>query len=227
MSVPTSDELKDYKCKREKVTQRPPISYAQYKCKPWITEPNRIKIKLLEGNTFLCNLMGDASNPKTYIKWFLVYLRVISKKKFDEKLLACSKSLKEALEDLQKPSKVPKKESADEKAERKLELAAAKLRSSEAYVEHASAIGVCYDLFCQLLADEPQVQRDRMVREVHKKDPWMGLDGNKHKGLHMKTSKLLEDCIMFHKLTVFNCDWVERQKAYMMGSLEKPRQLTI
>jgi hypothetical protein len=43
----------------------------------------------------------------------------------------------------------------------------------------------------------------------------------------MKTSKSLEDCIMFHKLTVFNCDAAERQKAYMMGSLKKPRQLTI
>jgi hypothetical protein len=29
--------------------------------------------------------MGDASYPKTYVKWFLVYLHVISEKKFDEK----------------------------------------------------------------------------------------------------------------------------------------------
>ena len=86
--------------------------------------------------------MGDASNVKTYIKWYLVYLRVISKKNFDKKLLAFSKSLKEALEDLKKSSKVPKKESVDEKAEHELELAAAKLRSSEAYAEHASTIGV-------------------------------------------------------------------------------------
>ena len=37
----------------------------------------------------------------------------------------------------------------------------------------------------------------------------------------MKTSRLLEDCIMFHKLTVFHCDVAERQKAYMMRSLRK------
>ena len=55
----------------------------------------------------------------------------------------------------------------------------------------------------------------------------MGLDGVKHIGLHMKTAKSLEDCIMFHKITVFSVDAVERQKAYMMGSLKKPRQLTI
>ena len=43
----------------------------------------------------------------------------------------------------------------------------------------------------------------------------------------MKTSKLLEDCIMFHKLTVFNCDAMEWHKAYMMGSLKKPHLMTI
>jgi hypothetical protein len=45
------------------------------------------------------------------------------------------------------------------------------------------------------------------------------LNGKKHKGLHMKTSKLLKDCIMFHKLTVVHCDAAEWQKAYMVGSL--------
>jgi hypothetical protein len=43
----------------------------------------------------------------------------------------------------------------------------------------------------------------------------------------MKSTKSLEDCIMFHKITVFSVDTAERQKAYMMGSLKKPRQLTI
>jgi hypothetical protein len=155
-----------------------------------ITEPNRIKIKLLEGDTFQCNLMEDASNPETYVKWLFIFIRVISKKKFDKKLKACSKSLKKVLEDLRKTTKVPKKESPEQKAEQELELTAAKLRSAEAHAKHATAISVCYDLFCQLLADEPQVQWDRIVMEVHNKDPWTGLDGNKHKGLHMKTEDL-------------------------------------
>jgi hypothetical protein len=87
--------------------------------------------------------MGDASNAEIYMKWYFVKLRVMSKKKFDEKLLACSEALKEALEDLMKPSKVPKKESVDEEAERELELAACKLNSAEAYADHAKVIGVC------------------------------------------------------------------------------------
>ncbi len=43
----------------------------------------------------------------------------------------------------------------------------------------------------------------------------------------MKTSKSLEDCITFHKRTVFSLDAVERQKSYMMGSLKKPHRMTI
>ncbi len=55
--------------------------------------------------------------------------------------------------------------------------------------------------------------------EVHELDPWTGLDGVKHKGLRTKTSESLEDCIMFHKRTVFSLDAAEQQKSYMMGSL--------
>ena len=107
-------------------------------------------------------------------------------------------------------SKVPKRESVEQKAERKLELVAANTRLVEAKVEHNSRIQACYDLFRQLLADKPHVQWDRIVFKVYSKDPWTGLNGKKHKGLHMKTSKSLEDCIMFHKLTVFHCDAAER-----------------
>jgi hypothetical protein len=111
MSVPSNQDLKDYKWERGKVTQRPPILYAQYRYKKWLTEPNKIKIKLLGGDTFQCNLMGDASNAEIYMKWYFSYLRVIVEKKFNENLLACSETLKSALEDLKKPSKVPKRES--------------------------------------------------------------------------------------------------------------------
>jgi hypothetical protein len=58
-------------------------------------------------------------------------------------------------------------------------------------------------------------------------DPWTMLNGQKNKGLRMKTSKSLEDCITFHKRTVFSLDAVELQKSYMMGSLKKPHRMTI
>jgi hypothetical protein len=157
MSVPSNQDLKDYECERGKVTQRPPISYAQYRYKKRLTEPNKIKAKLLGGDTFLCDFMGDTFNAETYMKWYFNYLRVIVERKSDVKLLACAETLKRAIEDLKKPSKVPKRESEDQKAERELELAACKEKLDNLYAKHATAIGVHYDLFRQLLADEPQV----------------------------------------------------------------------
>jgi hypothetical protein len=132
MGVPSNQDLKDYKCERGKVTQWPPISYAQYHYKKWLMEPDKIKIRLLGGDTFQCDLMGDTFNAKTYMKWYFNYLRVIVEKKFDEKLLACSETLKRAIKDLKNPSKVPKRESVNQAAERKLELAACKVKSDAA-----------------------------------------------------------------------------------------------
>jgi hypothetical protein len=135
--------------------------------------------------------------------------------------------LKKVLEDVKKFSKIPKKESVELKAEQELEVTPSKVRSAEVKAECATKIGACYDLFAQLLADKPQVQWDHIIMEVHNKDPWTGLDGTKHKGLFVKSPKFLEDCITFHKLTLFNCDAAEQQKAYMMGSLRKPNLMII
>ena len=151
----------------------------------------------------------------------------MDEKKLRGKLATTSESLKKVLEELKKFLKVPKKNTAEQKATRELEATVAKVKATEANAVHAIAIGACYDLFRQLLADDHQVQWDRIAREAHCNDPWTALDGSKHKGLHMKTSELLEDCIMFHKLRVFLCDAAEPQKFYMMGSLKKPHGMSI
>ena len=135
------DALRGHDCKRGKVAQRPPISYAQFKYKPWVTKPNKIKIKLLDGDTFLCNLMSNASNPESYVKWILVFLRVMEEKKLRKKLATSSESLKKVLKNVKKFKKVPKKESMETKAEQEFEVTTAKVRSAEVKAKYATAIG--------------------------------------------------------------------------------------
>jgi hypothetical protein len=168
MSVPNDQELKDYECERGKVTQRPPILYAQYGYKKWLVEPDKLKVKLLGGDTFLVELMGDTSNAETYMKWYFNYLRIIVERKSDLKVLACADALKRAA--------IPKRESEDQKAGRKLELAACQEKYDATYTKHADAIGVHYNLFRQLLLDEPQVQWDRIVEDVHVLSKSLGLN---------------------------------------------------
>ena len=92
-------------------------------------------------------------------------------------------TLTKVQEEVKKLFKFPKKESKEANAEQEIKLVATDLRFAEANVGYGSAIGACYDLFCQLLAEEPQVQWERIIVDVHNKDPWIGLDGVKHKGI--------------------------------------------
>ncbi len=151
----------------------------------------------------------------------------MGEKKLREKLNVVTKERKKLLEEMKKFLKVPKREAPELKVVRELEVAATRVKLMEASTVHVIAIGACYDLFRQLLADDPQVQWDRIVREVHKINPWTALNGMKNKGLRMKTSELLQDCIMFHKCTVFSVDAAKQQKSYMMGSLKKPHNMSI
>ena len=94
----------------------------------------------------------------------------MEEKKLNEVLDVAKQTLTKVQEEVKRHSKVPKRESVEQKAERKLELVAANTQLVEAKVEHGSTIGACYDLFRQLLADEPQVQWDRIIFKVHSKD---------------------------------------------------------
>ena len=54
---------------------------------------------------------------------------------------------------------------------REVELAATKVKLEEATTIHTIAIQACYDLFRQLLVDDPHDQWDRIVREVTNQTP--------------------------------------------------------
>jgi hypothetical protein len=179
MSVTGPDDIKDGDCERGRVTQQPPILYAQYKYPKWLTEPDSVKVKLPQGNRYTCDLMHDTSNAKTYLKWFHTYLRVLGKKELRAPLDAATMERRKLLEEFKKFSKAPKRELAENKVKREDELAATKLKLVEANTIHAIAIQACYDLFRKLLADDPRDQWDRIVKEVQESDPWTLLDGDR------------------------------------------------
>jgi hypothetical protein len=172
MSVVGLDDIKDGDCKCGRVTQRPPISYAQFKYPKWLTEPDSVKVRLSKDNQYTCDLMNNASNTETYLKWIQVYLCVLGEKNLRAPLDVATMERKKLLEDLKKFIKVPKREAVENKVTRELEVAATKVKLKEATTIHMIAIQACYDLFRQLLVDDPHDQWDRIVREVHETDPW-------------------------------------------------------
>jgi len=88
-------------------------------------------------------------------------------------------------------------------------------------------VGLVYDLFHKTLKEDPELQWDRIVNDMHAKDPWEDLRGAKHDGLRRKSVASLWECIDFHKLTVYSVDAVERQKFYMLCNLKKPAKSII
>jgi hypothetical protein len=50
MSVIGPDDIKDGDCERKRVTQWPPILYAQFKYPKWLTEPDSVKVRLPKGD---------------------------------------------------------------------------------------------------------------------------------------------------------------------------------
>ncbi len=53
MIVAGPEDIKDGDCECGRVTQQPPISYAQFKYPEWRTEPEIIKVRLPKGDNTL------------------------------------------------------------------------------------------------------------------------------------------------------------------------------
>ncbi len=113
------------------------------------------------------------------------------------------------------------------KAKRLTRVEAAKVRLIEAKVTESTLVCLAYDLFPKLLRDEPKIHWDRIVTDMHTKNPWEDIKGVKHNSLHGKLQQSLTDCIEFHKITVFTVDTAERLRYYLMCSVKKPVRWTI
>jgi hypothetical protein len=96
-----------------------------------------------------------------------------------------------------------------------------------AEVGDSAKVGLVYDLFCKGLKEDPELQWDCIVDDMHTKDPWEDLKGVKHDGICRKLSLSLWECIDFHKLTIYYIDAAERQRFYMLCNLKKPTKSSI
>ena len=76
--------------------------YAQFKYPKWLTEPDSVKVRLPKCDQYTCDLMNNASNTKTYLKWIQLYLRVLGEKELCTPLDVATGVRKKLLEDFKK-----------------------------------------------------------------------------------------------------------------------------
>ncbi len=84
-----------------------------------------------------------------------------------------------------------------------------------------------YEMFCLFVVGDQQTHWDKIVQEMHTKDPWIGVDGVSHKGICFRSWFAFLDCIKLHKLTIFPINAAEKQRYYMMQMVKKPQRVTI
>jgi hypothetical protein len=84
-----------------------------------------------------------------------------------------------------------------------------------------------YEMFHCFVVGKAQTQWDRIVNEMHTKNPWIGVNGKSNIGIHVKPWILFMDCIELHNLTVFPADAAEKQHYYMQQMIKKPKRVMV
>ncbi len=84
-----------------------------------------------------------------------------------------------------------------------------------------------YKMFCLFVVGNQQTQWDKIVQEMHTKDPWIGVNRISHKGIRVHSWPAFLDCIELCKLTVFPVDAAGKQHYYMVQTVKKPQQVTV
>jgi hypothetical protein len=123
--------------------------------------------------------------------------------------------------------KVPNREKTSENAERLLLLEPAKQELVTAEIAESAKVATVYKLFRKGLKEDPKLQWDCIVEDMHTRDTWEDLKGVKHEGIRRKLCLSLWECIDFHKLTIYSIDAAERQRFYMLCNLKKPAKSSI
>jgi len=198
---PTSVELNDSECEKGQVPQRPPIPYAASKSGLlMMTTRGTVKMNTPEGE-HKQSILGNRADGEEYIKHFMSFDRLMEKKEYRADLADAAKAVLKAGLTLKKHAKVPKGEDDQDKAIRLTEVKAAERELTVAKVVESTIACLAYDLFRKLTKDDPEIQWDRIVADVHTKNPWLDIRGVKHHGLRKRSHQSLIDCIKQHKLT--------------------------
>jgi len=143
---------------------------------------------------------------------------MILRKKLDEKMTKWTKAVESAAALARKVERIPKEETEAQTFKRLSLWEAADAELKKAQAHESAKVGLVYDLFRKTLKEDPELQWDHIVDDMHAKGPWEDLRGAKHNSLKLVAS--FWECINFHKLTVYSVDATERQRFYMLCNLK-------
>jgi hypothetical protein len=155
-------------------------------------------------------------------------IRLIQQKDLEnsvEKVFVVASEIEEKIGPLYKNLNMSKSHEEKESLKRKI-------KTTEKDQEKAKKMALteivkAYELFCVYFVGEACTQWDKVVQEMHQKDPWVAVNKSLIKGPHKKTWESFLNCIKLHKLTIFSCDATELQGYYMQQHVRKPQRVMV
>jgi hypothetical protein len=99
----------------------------------------------------------------------------LEKKGYGADLAEAAKAVLKAGMTLKKYLKVPKGENDPAKATRLTQVKAAEKELTTAKVVESTCACLAYDLFRKLTKDDPEIQWDCIVVDMHSKNPWLDI----------------------------------------------------
>jgi hypothetical protein len=134
-------------------------------------------------------VLGDSPGAEEYLQHIHNFIQMLERKKIKDDLLKFAKAVVSPRALVRKlKTTFPGEKPADKTIWlEQLESAIRKL--AEAEVCEKAKVATVYDLFCNTLKEDPELQWDRIVKDMHTKDPWEDLKGIKHGGICRRLSK--------------------------------------
>jgi hypothetical protein len=218
--------LKNAECKKGTLPVRPPIPYVlpTDPHKKW--ETKLIKVELPNCTKFQMPTYGTGNN-KEYLFHVIAIFRFVEYKGTAAKVKEAFAALVVLGKELSPDFNFPKDATPTVKKSRKKKLTelnkSLKAKKSFAVKQAQKA----YKLFCCFVIGKVQTQWDRIVNNMHTKNPSIGVDGKSKKGIRVKYWISFMDCIELHKLTIIPADTAEKQCYYMQQTIKKPQQVTM
>ncbi len=174
------DGLKASECKKGKLGAQPPIPYVPPTDLIKKQEGEQIKVKMPDGTNFSMAAFMSGTN-EDYLAHVIAVLCIIKKKGMAVEIKAAWLATPAVRKEMMPFLQVPPNKSEEAK---KLCLASLEQFKGILKAKKGTAIAVtgqAYKMFRLFVIGDQQTQWDKIVQEMHTKDPWIGVNGASHK----------------------------------------------
>ncbi len=108
-----------------------------------------------------------------------------------------------------------------------VDLEKAKQAQETAQGAMTAAANLMFTFYSNLLSPKSKYAWNKIVIEQTEGDPYVNLQGDALEGPMGMSCKSLNNCIVFHLLTVFPINAAEQEKYYILNILKKPQRVNV